>query len=253
MSSLSNSNRISVLNQIQHLLLIIQADTLQLRNLNLVIIVLLHNQGVLIIQKIKTFPPINLKETDCVTCFLLCILSSREIKHILNRRRLHSFHRKSLPATCLPIRKNSDNSLIEQTLNDWANHVIIKQRRVFMIPERVVELEIDGVDVLGDAVYFHFRFENSDLGVFGAHAVEVASGYFLFEDWSFSYANADSHVCDFLMRFGFAHIKPVFSDHFLIWLFALANIVCSHLSGLLSLFWFVLKHLLLLNLLSLFL
>lgn len=119
-----------------------------------------------------------------------------------------------------------------------------------MISKSIVKFEIYSVNVLCYSIYFHLWFKNSNLRILCANAIEIPSWNFFLEDWSFSHTNANPHICDFLMRFRFSHIKPVILYHFLIREFSMYYVISSHFSRLLSLLRFVFKHPLLLNFLS---
>lgn len=75
---------------------------------------------------------------------------------------LKTSHCECFTTACLAVGETGDDTEIEDTVNDRLKGICVDILCGFLFGKSIVELEIMIFNVFRDAVYFEFRFVNSD-------------------------------------------------------------------------------------------
>ena len=162
MGGLCDTTGIAMLKNLKHLVWRVDLHSFDARNLEFVVVVFSDDKFALVVQQIEELATIDFEETGSEIRFFFSVFTLTQTKEVVDGETLNTFHGIGLARASLPVSKTRDDALIEEVLQNRVDHRLVERFCGFHIPIDIVKLEVSGVDILRDSIYFDLGFMNSD-------------------------------------------------------------------------------------------
>lgn len=206
---------ITLLNQIQNLIIVVDELLFETSDLNHVVFILSQTELLMLVQEIVEFATINLihRNGNSEIPLMIFPIVDTSLEQILHSDTLKAVHSVGFSRASLPIRKNGDDALIENKIQNWTNLVEVKLLVGLAVREGIIKSKLSVFDCFGHSIYFVLAIVDDDLWVGHRYDVNLTIRELLLENGALLEAHTDLHLVGENVLPAFGDLFPLGFDH----------------------------------------
>ena len=192
----SRPHLVTLLDQVEDLVVVVHELLLESGNLDCVRLVLAQLEFIVFVEKIIDFAAVDFVHGHCHREIPLVILPivNATLEEILDSDALDAVHCVRLAGARLPVRENGHYSLIEYQIKDGPHLVEVQLLVGFVLAESIIKFEFRVFNCFGHSINFILAIMNENLRVRYRDYIYLAVRQLLLEDRPLLEAHTDLHL-----------------------------------------------------------
>lgn len=174
------THSVAILNALLQLLAVAHLVLLHAHQDYVVVLVFHDVDLVLVVQQVETLAAVDFDEGEEALGGLAGVILD-DLEHVVDHRVLYTLHGECLATAGLAVGEASHHPVVEQQVQQGTDHVLVHVLAGLVLVERVVELEVVVLHVLGYAIHLQLALVHPDLRVGHTQGVYLSRRHLLRE------------------------------------------------------------------------